>query len=165
ALGADLLSRSAAQADFSLRGGSFEQVLILVDGVPVNDQQTGHFHLDVAVPLDAVDRIEILRGPASAVYGSSAVGGVVNIVTTNDASVGARVQGGSFGAYAFGGSASARSDRFRAGVSADHDASDGHRDGTDHRITQARITLGAAIGSSELRADAGMAARDFGAAD
>ncbi|HKK08312.1 MAG TPA: TonB-dependent receptor plug domain-containing protein, partial [Gemmatimonadota bacterium] len=81
AAGVDVRPRSPAQADLSLRGSSFEQVLVLVDGVPVNDPQTGHFDLDVAVPLASVERIEILRGPASATFGADAVGGVVNIVT------------------------------------------------------------------------------------
>ncbi|HSG48974.1 MAG TPA: TonB-dependent receptor plug domain-containing protein, partial [Longimicrobiales bacterium] len=80
-LGIDLQRRSAAQADLSIRGSTFEQVLVLVDGVRMSDPQTGHFDLDLTVPLDRVERIEILRGPASAVHGADAVGGVVNVVT------------------------------------------------------------------------------------
>jgi hypothetical protein len=74
ATGWSLGSRSPAQTDLSIRGGSFEQVLVLVDGVRMSDPQTGHFDLDLAVPLDRVERIEILRGPASAQYGSDAWG-------------------------------------------------------------------------------------------
>lgn len=166
ALGTDLRARSPAQADLSIRGGSFEQILVLVDGVPVNDRQTGHFHLDLAVPLDAVERIEVLRGPASAVYGSSAVGGVVNIVTRRGASeLGARVQGGSFGTFALGGNAAVARDAFSARIDADTDRSDGHRDGTDYRTTQARLALDAPVGPGSLHAAAGYAARDFGASE
>jgi iron complex outermembrane receptor protein len=165
-MGVDLLARSPAQADLSIRGGSFEQVLVLVDGVPVNDRQTGHFHLDVAVPLDAVERIEILRGPASAVYGSSAVGGVVNIVTRRRiAEFSARAQGGSFGAFAFGAEAGGSVNAMSIRIGAEHDAADGHRAGTDHAITQARVSLDAPIARGSLRADAGFAARDFGASE
>ena len=78
---ADLQSRSPAQADLSFRGSTFEQVLVLVDGVRMSDPQTGHFDLDLAVPLDRVARIEVLEGPASALYGADALGGVVNVVT------------------------------------------------------------------------------------
>lgn len=164
ALGADLLARSPAQADLSIRGGSFEQILVLVDGIPVNDRQTGHFHLDVAVPLDAVERIEVLRGPASAIYGSSAVGGVVNIVTRRGTSeVNARAQTGSFGAYALGAGAALARGSLSARIDSDIDASDGHRQGTDHRNTQARVTLGAPLGGGVMQAAAGYAARDFGA--
>ncbi|HEX2167097.1 MAG TPA: TonB-dependent receptor, partial [Longimicrobiales bacterium] len=164
ALGADLLARSPAQADLSIRGGSFEQILVLVDGVPVNDRQTGHFHLDLAVPLDAVERIEVLRGPASAIHGSSAIGGVVNIVTRRGRpEVVARAQGGSFGSYAVGAGAGLTTGGLSARVDADVDASNGHRDGTDHRATQARVTLGGPLGPGMVQAAAGYAARDFGA--
>ena len=78
---ADLQPRSPAQTDLSLRGSTFEQVLVLVDGVRMSDPQTGHFDLDLAVPLDRVARIEVLEGPASALYGADALGGVVNVVT------------------------------------------------------------------------------------
>ena len=166
ALGADMLVRSPAQADLSLRGGSFEQVLVLVDGVPMNDRQTGHFHLDVAVPLDAVERIEVVRGPASAIHGTSAVGGVINIVTRKAAAgVGARVQGGTFGTYATSVNAALARDRITAGVSADLGASDGHRDGTDYRNAQARAMLGVPLGPGTIEAAAAFAARDFGASD
>ena len=81
AFGVDVMPRSPALADVALRGSSFEQVLVLVDGVRVSDAQTGHFDLDLAVPLDQVERIEVLRGPASALHGADAVGGVINVVT------------------------------------------------------------------------------------
>jgi vitamin B12 transporter len=163
ALGVDLQMRSPAQADLSIRGSSFEQVLVLVDGVPVNDDQTGHFHLDVAVPLEAIERVEVLRGPAAAVYGSAAIGGVVNIVTTRTTRLTARAQGGSFGTFAGGGAVGTSLGRASLQLSADHDQSDGHRAGTDHKITQGRLTLAAPIAGGTLLGDVAYAARDFGA--
>jgi iron complex outermembrane receptor protein len=82
-LGVDLQTRGTggAQNDLAMRGSTFEQALVLVDGVRVNDKQTGHHNLDLAVPLAAVERIEILPGHGSSVYGPAAFGGVVNIVT------------------------------------------------------------------------------------
>lgn len=166
ALGTDLRARSPAQADLSMRGGSFEQILVLVDGIPVNDRQTGHFHLDLAVPLDAVERLEVLRGPASAIYGSSAVGGVINIVTRRGAAgLGARAQGGSFGTFALAADAAAARDALSARIDAGMDRSDGHRTGTDYRTAQTRLTLGAPLGPGSLHASAGYAARDFGASE
>jgi vitamin B12 transporter len=73
------------QADLSIRGGSFEQVLVLVDGVPVNNPQTGHHTLDLPVPVDAIERVEVLYGPGSALYGANAAGGVVQIFTKDGA--------------------------------------------------------------------------------
>src|SRR5690606_39115719 len=61
ALGTDVQARSGAQADLALRGGTSEQVLVLVDGMRMSDAQTSHFDLDLAVPLSEIERIEILR--------------------------------------------------------------------------------------------------------
>ena len=86
ALGVDAQQRSPAQADLGLRGSTFNQVVVLVDGVRVSDVQSGHYALDLAVPVAMIERIEILRGTGSALYGSDAIGGVVNIVTRSDTS-------------------------------------------------------------------------------
>ncbi len=81
--GADLQTRSpfGLQADLSLRGANFEQVLILIDGVRVNDPQTGHHDLTLPLTLKDIERIEILHGGGSSVYGADAFGGVVNFIT------------------------------------------------------------------------------------
>jgi iron complex outermembrane recepter protein len=79
----DLQARApnGVQSDLSIRGGSFGQTLVMVDGLRLNDAQTGHHNLDVPVPLYALERVELLKGSGSAYYGSDAVGGVVNIIT------------------------------------------------------------------------------------
>lgn len=69
------------QADIGLRGGDYNGTLILVDGEPVNDPQTNHLSTDLDVPLDAIERVEVLYGAGAALYGSNAIGGVVNVVT------------------------------------------------------------------------------------
>jgi iron complex outermembrane receptor protein len=86
-----------AQTDFSLRGATFGQVLVLVDGVRLNDAQSGHHNGDIPVPLDLVERIEVLFGPGSSLFGADAVGGTINIVTRRDSGESLIVQGGSFG--------------------------------------------------------------------
>lgn len=70
-----------AQADILIRGSTFNQVLILIDGMRINDPLTGHFNSNIPVSLSEISRIEVYRGPASAIYGPDAVGGVVNIIT------------------------------------------------------------------------------------
>src|SRR5437588_371578 len=72
---------NGVQADLSIRGGSFGQTLILVDGQRMNDAQSGHHNMDIPLPLESISRIEVLRGSGSTLYGSDAVGGVVNIIT------------------------------------------------------------------------------------
>lgn len=69
------------QDDISIRGGTFEQTLFLLDGIRLNDTQSAHYDSDIPVPLDAIERIEILRGSGSTLYGSDAVAGAINIVT------------------------------------------------------------------------------------
>src|SRR5258706_11494617 len=77
---------NGVQADLSIRGGSFGQTLILVDGQRMNDAQSGHHNMDIPLPLDAVSRIEVLRGSGSTLYGSDAGGGGGNIITRPPAS-------------------------------------------------------------------------------
>jgi vitamin B12 transporter len=162
ALGSDLQGRSTAQADFAMRGGSYEQTLILVDGQRMRDLQTGHFALDLAVPYEAIERIEIVRGPAAAQYGADAVGGAVNIITRTRGKA-LRVRGGSFGTADLGASYALDRGATTAAVHAEHQRTDGHRAGTDAALTQARASVRTSIGSQVLRADVGLGVREFGA--
>jgi iron complex outermembrane receptor protein len=70
-----------SQSDIVLRGGTFQQVLVIVDGVRVNDPNTGHFSSYIPIAPGEIDRIEVLKGASSALYGSEAVGGVINIIS------------------------------------------------------------------------------------
>lgn len=81
--GADVRQRGpfGAQADISIDGGSFEQTLILLNGVKISDVQTAHHSMNIPVPLSAIERIEVLKGPAARVYGINALTGAINIVT------------------------------------------------------------------------------------
>src|SRR5688572_19579429 len=86
------------QSDFAVRGANFGQMLVLVDGVRLNDAQSGHHNGDIPVPLDAVERIEVLYGPGSSLFGADAFGGTVNVITRRaPAPPSLLVQGGSFG--------------------------------------------------------------------
>lgn len=85
------------QADLSIRGGGFGQVVVLVDGVRLNDSQSGHHNMDIPVALDRIDRIEIVRGTGSSLYGADAVTGAVNIITTDRGGAQLVVAGGQYG--------------------------------------------------------------------
>ena len=89
------------QADVSIRGGSFEQTLILLDGVKLNDPQTGHHNMNLPVNMNDIDRIEILKGQASSIYGPNALAGVINFITkkANNSELSANLSGGSFGFF------------------------------------------------------------------
>ncbi len=79
----DLRERApgGVQGDVSIRGGTFGQTLVLLDGMRLNDVQSGHHNLDLPVPLEAVGSIEILKGTGSTLYGSDAIGGVIHFRT------------------------------------------------------------------------------------
>ena len=81
--GLDVRTRGAngGQADVSMRGGTFDQVLIMLNGVSVSDAQTGHYALNIPVPISAIERIEVLEGAAASLVGGNAFVGAVNIVT------------------------------------------------------------------------------------
>ncbi|HEY7210702.1 MAG TPA: TonB-dependent receptor [Bryobacteraceae bacterium] len=94
------------QGDLTIRGSSFGQTLVLVNGLRLNDAQTGHNNLDLPFPFEAIQRIEVLEGSGSTLYGADAVGGAVNFITApprySELRVG--VAGGSFGTNAQNGS-------------------------------------------------------------
>jgi len=70
-----------SQSDIVLRGSTFNQTLVLLDGMRVNDPLTGHFSMYIPITISDIYQIEIIRGGASSIYGPDAVGGVINIVT------------------------------------------------------------------------------------
>ena len=72
---------AGVQADVSIRGATFEESLILLNGMRVDDPQTGHFNLDIPLPLDAIHRAEVLHGAGSAFYGSDAIAGALDLIT------------------------------------------------------------------------------------
>jgi iron complex outermembrane receptor protein len=88
--GVEVQTRGAfgAQADIVLRGGTFQQVLVILDGVRLNDPNSGHFTSYIPIAPEEIDRIEILKGASSSIYGSEAVGGVIHIITKSFATRG-----------------------------------------------------------------------------
>ena len=83
AVGVDVRQRSpiGAQTDISVRGGTQEQIIVLLNGINICDPQTGHNTLDLPCDFSDIQRIEVLEGPAARIYGTSSLVGAINIVT------------------------------------------------------------------------------------
>jgi len=96
AAGIDVRQRGpwGAQADIGIEGGTFDQALVLINGIKVTDPQTGHNMMNLPVNTLAIERIEIVKGAAARIYGVNALTGAINIITRNPGSTGADVQMG-----------------------------------------------------------------------
>ena len=153
------------QADISIRGGSFDQVLILLNGININDPQTGHHSLNLPVSFDAIERIEILEGPASRIYGPNAFSGAINIITgtSDNSNLKARLSGGENGYYDAGLSGTFISGKLKNFVSVDHRNSDGYIKNTDFKLTDAFYQGNLATKAGALEWQAGHTDRAFGA--
>ncbi len=137
--GVDVRQRgiSGIQADIGIRGGSFEQTLMLINGIKLTDPQTGHHLMNIPIPLQAIQRVEILKGPASRIYGQNAYSGAINVVTTLPETKSLSIQGfgGDFGMR--GGSivSSLPIGKFKQTLAVSQDASDGHWYNSDFKVT------------------------------
>lgn len=143
--GVDIRQRGAAgvQVDVSIRGGSFDQVLILLNGINITNPQTGHYNLDMPVDLGDVARIEVLQGSSARVLGLNAFSGAINIVTEqpDDNCLSAAVTAGSYNTTGQSVSASYGAGGFRAFASATKQRSDGYIDNTDYDMTHVFLHL------------------------
>jgi iron complex outermembrane recepter protein len=123
------------QADLTIRGSNFEQTLVLLDGLRMNDVQTAHHNMGLPIPDDALKRIEVLRGAGSTFYGSDAVGGTINFITGppqySELHLGAGV--GNFGINQEEGSAALLTQRFDEQLSVGRQFSDGFMPDRDYR--------------------------------
>jgi vitamin B12 transporter len=92
--GVDIRERGpqGTQADMSLMGGTFEQTLILINGIPMRDPQTGHHLMNLPVDIEQIERIEIMKGTAGRIYGANALAGAINIITKDPGNYGSNVQ-------------------------------------------------------------------------
>ena len=86
------------QSDLYIRGGSFDQTLVLIDGIKTENPQTGHHTMNIMIPIENIERIEIIKGPTARVFGQNAFTGAINIITKNKVqnSLTGKIEYGSF---------------------------------------------------------------------
>lgn len=133
-----------AQKTILMRGSTAAQVLVLVDGRPINSPRSGDVNLSTQ-PLDNTARIEVLHGPASSIYGSSAMGGVVNIITKEPPREGRKTEFissfGTFRTYEERFSHGASIKNFGYLLNASFQSSEGHRDNSQFNAKDASSKL------------------------
>lgn len=163
----DLRQRApdGVQADLSIRGSSFGQTLVLLNGLRMNDAQTGHHNLDLPLPTDSIERIEIMRGAGSTFYGSDAMAGSVNFITGppkySEFRVGAAV--GNFGINQQDLSASLLSGRWSEQLTAARDFSSGFMPDRDYRSATVFSHTGIETGLGRTLIMLGYGDKPFGA--
>lgn len=142
------------QADLALRGGSFEQTLVLLNGFRINDSQTAHHNLDLPVPLDAMDSIQILHGAGSTLHGVDALSGVADFLTAapSAASLHLRAGDGSFGSNEESVLAALARRRWSSRLTANRNFSTGFIADRDYRNEDASLEswTGSWLGTTDL---------------
>ena len=133
--GVDIRRRGIAgmQADLYIRGGSFDQTLLLIDGIKLDDAQTGHHTLNLALPLEVIERIEIIKGPAARIFGQNAFTGAINIVTKSslDTTGVVNLQAGSYNQVNVESTVGTSKENFSLLAHYSHKKADGYRYNTD----------------------------------
>jgi len=165
--GLDIKRRGSngVQSDITIRGSSFEQVLILVNGIRMNDSQTGHNTFNLPFDISAVERIEIMKGSSAKLYGQNVYAGVINIVTksSSEEQVTIKAQGGDFKTYDLSASATFGSEKFTNLFTISNGASDGYRFNTDYQISNFFYQNKLKLNDGSLSLQAGFSEKKFGA--
>ncbi len=165
--GLDIKRRGSngVQSDITIRGSSFEQVLILVNGIRMNDSQTGHNTFNLPFDISAVERVEIMKGSSAKLYGQNVYAGVINIVTksSSEEQVTIKAQGGDFKTYDLSASATFGSEKFTNLFTISNGASDGYRFNTDYQIRNFFYQNKLKLNEGSLSLQAGFSEKKFGA--
>ena len=124
--GVDVRTRGAngAQADISMRGGTFDQVLVLLNGVPLSDFHTGHYALNIPVSTEMIERVEVLQGTSANLHG--AFSGAINIVTKSSPEISLKLTAGMNGLVNPELAASIQKDEALFNVSAEYSRAEGY---------------------------------------
>ncbi len=161
--GVDIRTRGAfgVQSDISINGGTFDQALILVNGIRLSDAQTGHHTLNVPMTLLNIERIEVLKGAAARTYGQNAFAGAINIVTKQRLTSGAEVQAivSDYNTYQLDGAIY----NSNTEVGVQYQKSDGYRPNSDYEIVNVFANERLNLGKNKLNLTGGFTSRNFGA--
>ncbi|MBN2756664.1 MAG: TonB-dependent receptor [Bacteroidales bacterium] len=153
------------QSDINLRGGSFSQNLILINGIRFNDSQTGHFQLNLPIEINDIERIEILKGSGSRVFGNNAFSGAINIITSNENTQNLKLSLFTGENQLFGGYISSNFSikNYSNYISISKKISDGYKENTDFDISNIFYSGNLKFNSSSIQFQTGYLDKSFGA--
>ncbi len=164
---ADIRQRGplGAQADISIRGGTYDQTLILLNGINVSDPQTGHHHLNLPVDPEGIRRIEFLKGSAARIFGPNAFSGVINVITGSprENHLHLAASAGAFGLLKASGNISLETGKITHFISSGYTTSDGYTHNTDFSGTSLFYQAEGAVKKGNWSFQSGMNSRKFGA--
>ncbi len=136
--GVDLRQRgvNGTQADAGIRGGTFEQTLIMIDGVKMSDPQTGHHNLNLPVSLDQIERVEIIKGQGSKIFGPNAFSGAINFITkkTRDNRIDFSLSGGSYNSFEISAHGAYSINKFSGNLTITKQKADGYITNTNYDL-------------------------------
>ncbi len=167
AAGVDVRQRGAGgtQSDISIRGGTFDQIAVLLNGINLTNPQIGHYSFDLPVNLSDIERIEIISGPSSRIFGASAFAGAINIVTrtSQSNSINTDNYAGMHETWKVEGGLDLASARFNQRLSAGYASSGGYRPNTDYRQLNLFWQSQVLTSSGNFRFQAGYTDKGYGA--
>jgi len=165
AINVDIRQRGGqgVQSDISMRGGTFEQVLIMLNGVKLNDPQTGHHTLNLPISMEQVDRIEIITGGSSRIFGNYAYTGAINIITKRGGESSITISSGenSYKSTEINYNKSIRN--FTHNFSVNQKESDGYIEGMDYNIKNYYYQISKKINNIDAIFNTGIINKEFGA--
>ena len=161
---------SGVQGDLYIRGGGFDQTLLLVDGMKMDDAQTGHHTLNMILPLYLIERIEVIKGPAARIFGQNAFNGAINIVTKDvtgekkqiDMSL-KEISYGSFEQKNISAVTKIITNKAKSLISFSNNTSDGYRHNTDYKRNNYFVKTSFNLKSSPVDVIASFTENKFGA--
>ena len=153
------------QTDIGVNGGNEDQLTVMLNGINITNPHTGHLTMDLPVSTHDIERIEIIEGGASRVYGSSAFAGVINIVTKSeaDSQTGIALTGGSFGTIDANAYINYLSGNFRNRISGGWAQSDGATDNSDFKKGNVYWNEQYTSDPLDIRLQAGFSTKKYGA--
>ncbi len=165
--GVDLRARGieGVQADVSIRGGSFEQTLVMIDGVKLIDPQTGHHNLNLPISLESIQKIEVLKGQGARAFGANAFSGAINVITKKEKSrsLNASLLGGNYGLLEANLSGTLPISDLTSTITFSKKKSDGYKPYTNFDMTNFSLMQSLSINKHQLNFLFGYTDKKFGA--